>query len=110
MTSQPHETPTAVVRISTGRFDPGRTDEVIAALRASETTLRPAIATLPGLLAYYVGIDRDTSTITNTSIWQTRSEAMAMNSLQEMRHLRAIFQQLGVTFDPVANHDTLWEM
>jgi len=100
----------AVIRISTGRFDPGRTDEVIAALRASETTLRPAIAALPGLLVYYVGIDRDTSTITNTSIWQTRSEAMAMGSLQEMRQLRGTFEQVGVAFDPVANHDMLWEM
>lgn len=100
----------AVVRISTGRFDPARTDEVIAALRASETTLRPAIAALPGLLAYYAGIDRDTSTITNTSIWQTRLEAMAMSSLDEMRHLRDTFEHLGVTFEPVANHDVLWEM
>jgi hypothetical protein len=53
----------AVIRISTGRFESARTDEVFAALRASETTLRPAIAALPGLLAYYVGVDRDTSTI-----------------------------------------------
>ena len=100
----------AVVRISTGRFDPGRTDDVMAALRASEATLRPAISALPGLLAYYVGIDRDTSTITNTSVWQTRSEAMAMNSLQEMRRLRDTFEQIGLAFEPVANHDILWEL
>jgi hypothetical protein len=35
---------------------------------------------------------------------------MAMNSLQEMAALRAIFQQLGVVFGPVANYDTLWEI
>jgi hypothetical protein len=100
----------SVVRISTGRFDPSRSDDVIAALRASETLLRPAISALPGLVVYYVGVDRDTSTITNTSVWRSRHEAMAMNSLKEMGGLRETFQQLGVRFEPVANHDTLWEM
>lgn len=97
-----------VVRISTGRFDPARTVEVISALEASETTLRKAIGALPGLVAYYVGIDRDRSTITNTSVWQTRDEAMAMGSLQAMSDLRDVFQQLGVVFEPITNYDTLW--
>jgi hypothetical protein len=110
MTGRHQKTPVPVVRISTGRFDPARTDDVVAALEASETTLRPAISALPGLVTYYVGIDRDTSTITNTSIWQSNEHAMAMNSLQEMAALRAIFQQLGVVFGPVANYDTLWEI
>jgi hypothetical protein len=99
-----------VVRISTGHIDPARTDEVIAALRGSETTLRPAISGLFGLLACYVGVDRDTSTITNTSVWRTRAEAMAMSSLQEMRALRGTFERLGVDFEPIANYDTLWEI
>ena len=98
-----------VVRISTGHFDPARTDQVISALRASETTLRPAIAALPGVLAYYVGIDPDTSTITNTSVWNTRHEAMAMSSVQEMRDLKGSFERLGVDFDPIANYDILWD-
>jgi hypothetical protein len=62
------------------------------------------------LIAYYVGIDRDTSTITNTSVWQTRDHAMAMSNLQEMAALRETFEGLGVTFQPVANHDVLWEI
>jgi hypothetical protein len=99
-----------VVRISAGQIDPARTDETVAALTASEATLRPAISTLPGLIAYYVGIDRDTSTITNTSIWQTRDQAMAMSDLKEMAALRETFQRIGVTFQPVANHDVLWEI
>jgi hypothetical protein len=110
MTSENQETLMPVVRISTGRFDPARADEVSSALRASEAALRPAIGALPGLLAYYVGIDGDTSTITNTSIWESRPEAMAMGTLQEMRNLRDTFEQLGVVFQPVATYDTLWEM
>jgi hypothetical protein len=99
-----------VVRISTGQVDPARAEETVAALRASEAALRPAIGSLPGLIAYYVGIDRDTSTITNTSVWQTRDHAMAMSNLQEMAALRETFEGLGVTFQPVANHDVLWEI
>jgi hypothetical protein len=97
-----------VVRISIGRIDPARTGETIAALEESEATLRPAIRALPGLIAYYVGIDRDTSTISNTSIWHTREQAMTMSTLQEMAALRTTFERLGVVFQPVANHDTLW--
>jgi hypothetical protein len=99
-----------VVRISTGRFDPARADEIIAALRASAATLRKAISSLPGLVAYYVGVDRDTSTITNTSIWETRELAMAMSSLPEMAALRETFELLDVTFQPIANHEVLWEI
>jgi hypothetical protein len=99
-----------VVRISTGRIDPARADEVAAALQASEATLRPAISSLPGLITYCVGIDRDTSVITNTSIWQTREHAVAMSGLPEMAALRETFQRLGVAFEPVANHDVLWEI
>jgi hypothetical protein len=99
-----------VVRVSMGRIDPSRADEIIAALRASEGTLRPAISSLPGLIAYYVGIDRDTSAITNTSVWQTRDHAMTMNGLLEMDALRKTFERLGVTFQPIANHDVLWEI
>lgn len=49
-------------------------------------------------------------TVPNTSVWRTRPEAMAMSSLPEMRHLRDTFEQLGVTFEPVADHDMLWEI
>jgi hypothetical protein len=35
---------------------------------------------------------------------------MAMSNLQEMAALRETFEGLGVTFQPVANHDVLWEI
>ncbi len=101
------ETSKPVVRISIGRIDPARADETIAALEESEATLRPAISALPRLIAYYLGIDRRTSTITNTSIWHTTEQAMTMSTLQEMAALRTNFEQLGVVFQPAANHDTL---
>jgi hypothetical protein len=101
-------TSSPVVRSSIGRIDPARTDEIIAALEASEAMLRPAIGALPGLIAYFVGIDRETSTITNTSVWQTREQAMAMSTLSEMAALRTTFERLGVIFQPVSNFDTLW--
>jgi hypothetical protein len=33
---------------------------------------------------------------------------MTMSTLREMAALRTTFEQLGVVFQPVANHDTLW--
>ncbi|MGA7273165.1 MAG: hypothetical protein WB239_19010 [Acidimicrobiia bacterium] len=99
-----------VVRISVGRFDPIRREEVTAALQASESSLRHPIGALPGLIAYYVGIDPDTSTITNTSTWQTRDHAMAVSTLGEMADQRGVFERLGVVFEPVANYNTLWEI
>ena len=104
------ESSTAVVRVSIGRFDPTRADEIASALDASEATLLPAISALPGLISYHVGIDRETSKITNTSVWRTRQDAMAMSSLSEMTALRGIFEELGVEFEAVANYDVLWEI
>ncbi len=104
------ETRPPLVRISIGHIDPAGIDETTTALEESEALLRPVIAALPGLVAYYVGVDRDAAMITNTSIWETREDAMAMSTLPEMAELRAIFQQLGVVFEPVANYETLWEI
>jgi hypothetical protein len=110
MTPDEPRTPPLVVRISLGRIDPARAEDTIAALEASEAVLRPAIGALPGLVGYYVGFDRERSAITNTSIWLTREDALAMSTLPEMAELRTVFEQLGVVFEPVGNFDTMWEI
>jgi hypothetical protein len=45
-----------VVRISKGRFDPGRVGEAEELLVESEAALREALQSLPGLLKYCVGL------------------------------------------------------
>lgn len=97
-----------VVRISKGRFAAEAADEVDRRLRESEKTLRPGISALAGLLHYYVGIDRASGTMTNTSVWDTREHAMAMASLQAMLDLRTVFEEIGVEFDAITNHQVLW--
>ena len=64
-----------VVRISLGRFDPSKYEEIRRLLAESQTILVPVIRTLRGNLAYYVGLDRENSAMSNVSIWETAEEA-----------------------------------
>ncbi len=99
-----------VVRISQGRFDRERAGEVEARLRESRDSLEPALRRLQGLLAYYVGVDAATGTMTNTSLWASRDDAQQMSRLPEMLRLRGEFEALGIEFDPITNHEVLWQL
>jgi hypothetical protein len=99
-----------IVRISKGQFDPARASEVEARLRESEASLRPAILRLPGMLHYYVGLDRAAGFMTNTSLWDSLEHAQQMSSLPEMLALRAVFEGAGVRFEPITNHELLWKL
>jgi hypothetical protein len=97
-----------VVRISLGRFEPSKYEEVRRLLDESQTTLLPAIRALEGNIAYYVGLDRENSTMSNISIWQTLEDAKQMASLQTMLDLAQTFADAGVRFErPITNHETL---
>jgi hypothetical protein len=101
----------AVVRISLGRFDADKYDIIRQLLDQSQKTLIPAIRKLKGNRAYYVGIDRENSAMTNVSIWETLDDAKQMASLQAMLDLAKTFVDAGVRFErPITNHETLWTM
>jgi hypothetical protein len=97
-----------IVRISKASFPPERLAEAEAALAASEPPLRAALEAMPGLVHYYVAIDRSISQLTNTSVWDTLEHAVAMSSLPEMLAQRPVMEAAGVTFEPITNHETLW--
>jgi hypothetical protein len=99
-----------IVRISKGTFPPDRAADAETALAASERTLRDALEGMPGLIHYYVGIDREAGQLTNTSVWDTLEHALAMSSLVPMLAQRPILEAAGVTFEPITNHDTLWSI
>ena len=99
-----------VIRISTGRFELERVDEIERLMAASEEALRGPLRELHGLARYYVGIDRDLRTVTNTSVWRSLEEARAMNELQPMLAQRPILEEAGVVFETIANHDVLWSL
>ena len=68
-----------IVRISKGTFPPNRLGDAERALAASETALREALKVMPGLVHYYVAIDRDAGQLTNVSVWDTMDHARAMS-------------------------------
>jgi hypothetical protein len=99
-----------VVRISKGRFDLARLAEAERLLAQSEAALREPLQALPGLLHYYVGIDREQGYLTNVSVWETLEDAHQMDTLQAMLAQRPILEAAGVEFEPITNHETLWEL
>ena len=97
-----------VVRISKGKFEPSRTADAERLLRESELALRDALSGLPGLLHYYVGIDRIHSQLMNVSVWDSLEHAHQLDSLKAMLAQRAIHEGAGITFEIITNHETLW--
>ena len=98
------------LRISRGRFEPARHDDVAAALDASQQSLIPAIRRLPGVLGYWAGIDRGSGTMVNVSTWETEEHARQMATLPEMLALRGTFEASGIRFEPMVNYEVLWQL
>ncbi len=97
-----------VVRISKGSFEAASAAEAERLLADSERALRGALARLPGLLHYYVGIDREHRQLTNVSVWDTLEHARQLDTLKEMLAQRPTLEAAGVTFEAITNHETLW--
>jgi hypothetical protein len=98
----------AVVRVSKGRFDAANAAAAERILAESEKALRQPLSELPGLLHYYVGIDRVRGYVTNVSVWDSLEHAHQMDTLQAMLAQRPILEAVGVSFEPITNHETLW--
>lgn len=97
-----------VVRLSRGAFPPEKVAAVRAKLEESRATLEPALRQLRGLLHYYVGVDEQGGTMVNVSVWTGLAEARQMDTLAPMLAQRAVFEKLGVRFDPIRSYSTLW--
>jgi hypothetical protein len=98
----------SVVRISKGKFNLADASTVERLLADSERALREPLSRLPGLLHYYVGIDRVAGFLTNVSVWESLEAARQMDSLQAMLAQRPLLERAGVTFEVITNHETLW--
>jgi hypothetical protein len=97
-----------VVRISRGSFQAAQLQEVFDALNEWRSRLEPALRGLNGLIHYYVAVDETTFSLTNVSVWQTLENAKQMETLAVMQAQRQVFVDLGVEFDLIRNHTTLW--
>lgn len=96
------------VRVSRGRFAADQYDDMAARLKAAEDALAPEIRALPGLIDYYAGMDRDTSSMIRVSIWDRREHADAMSGLKIVAAKRDEFAAAGVEWEPVATYDVSW--
>jgi len=98
----------AVVRVSRGKFDPGRFAEVQEMVMATSSYLIPAIRRLPGLISYFAGASPDGSMV-NVSVWDSDEHAAQMGSLPEMVvDARKDAAAVGVEFINVVNYPIAW--
>jgi hypothetical protein len=97
-----------VVRISKGTISPSRLSEAEQLLVESEAALRRPLEQLPGLLHYYVGIDRTRGYVSNVSVWESLADAHQMDTLPAMLEQRPLLEAAGVSFETITNHVTLW--
>lgn len=79
-------------------------------LDAGEELLRPALRRMAGLRDYYVALDASAGVMVNISVWDTLEHAQAMATLPEMLAQRDRFLAAGVQFEPILNHDILWQI
>jgi hypothetical protein len=99
-----------VIRISKGHFEPGEYAEVKRLIEESESTLEPAVRKLRGLIYYHAGIDIETNTVVNMSVWADLAAAKQMENLAQMLAQRPILERAGVRFDRIANYERLWSI
>lgn len=98
-----------VVRVSILTIPRGRIDEAADAMRKAETALI-GIKQLTGLHAYFAGVDRDRSQLTNVSVWDSVEHAEQMSTFQPMLDLGERFAAEGATFlRPIPNFQCLWQ-
>jgi hypothetical protein len=77
----------------------------------ADALLRPGIEAMPGLVAFYVGADEATSSLSNISLWSTLEQARQLDAYQPMLDLGRAFVAKGATFErPIMNYAMLWQI
>jgi hypothetical protein len=101
----------SVVRVSILRCKPEQFDELRTMMDASQSVLAPGIKAMDGCLAFFVGADETTSSLTNTSIWESLADAQKLDRFQPMLDLGKEFAAKGAVFErPIMNYATLWQI
>jgi hypothetical protein len=99
----------SVVRVSILTIPEDGIDEAAEAMRRAEHEL-DGIQKLPGLRAYFAGVDRARSQLTNVSVWDSVEHAEQMSRFQPMLDLGNRFGAKGATFlRPIPNFECLWQ-
>jgi hypothetical protein len=100
----------AVVRVSILHCPHERLAEVEHMMADAAGPLS-GIKKLKGLKAYFAGVDREKSQLTNVSVWETAEDAQQMASFQPMLDLGKEFASVeGLSFvRPIPNFDVIWQ-
>jgi hypothetical protein len=101
----------SVIRVSILTIPPDHLEQAEHMMIEAESALE-GIRALPGLRAYFAGINRTTFQLSNVSVWDSVEHAKAMTTFQPMLDLaNAIAIAIpGVTFmRPIPNFETLWQ-
>ena len=100
-----------IVRVSILRCPPDKFAEMRQMMIDVEKLLRPGIEAMPGLIAFYVGDDEATSSLSNVSLWTDLDAAKQLDRFQPMLDSGKPFVAKGATFErPIMNYGTLWEI
>ena len=100
-----------VVRVSIVRCAPEHFAELRQMMAEADPVLRPGIEAMAGLLAFYVGADEATRSLSNVSVWTSLEAARQMDTFQPMLELGKVFVAKGATFErPIMNYATLWRL
>ncbi|WP_298110619.1 hypothetical protein [Bradyrhizobium sp.] len=100
-----------IVRVSILRCPPDRFAEMRKMMIDDEKVLRPGIESMPGLLAFYVGADETTSSLSNVSLWADLDGAKQLDRFQPMLDAGKPYVAKGATFErPIMNYVTLWQV
>ena len=98
-----------IVRVSILTIPDGHIEAAAEAMRKAEEELT-GILKLTGLRAYFAGVDRARSQLTNVSVWDSAENAEQMSNFQPMLDLGKRFAAQGATFlRPIPNFDCLWQ-
>jgi hypothetical protein len=97
------------IRVATLIIPDGHIDEAMEAMRKAEQELKRILA-FKGLRAYFAGVDRARSLLTNVSVWDSAEDAEQVTNFQPMIDLAKQFTAKGATpVRPVPNFDYLWQ-
>src|ERR1700742_875427 len=100
-----------IVRVSILRCPPDKFAELRQMMIDAERVLRPGIEAMRGLIAFYVGDDEATTSLSNVSLWSDLDAAKQLDHFQPMLDLGKPFVAKGATFErPIMNYGTLWQL
>jgi|GEM_PF-2724734 len=101
----------AIIRISIGYYPPEKAPLVEEKLQTIfKEKIEPAVKKLEGNINYFVAIDTEKNSITNVSLWESKSAAMQMAEMVEMKEMGRDFVAMGVEFTDITNHKMLWQL